>query len=74
MKKIIGFILVGICGVFLIALIGSVLLDQFPSLQPMWEEAKTVTGEIYQSSLAKYGTGFTLAIIIAGAILVGTSK
>lgn len=74
MKKILSIFIIGIAGIFLIAVVGSVILDQFPSLQSMWEEAKTVTGELYQSSLAKYGTLFTVAIIIAGFILIGTSK
>ncbi|MBG9730760.1 hypothetical protein ABD87_14760 [Lysinibacillus sphaericus] len=74
MKKVLGVIVVCIAGFFLIALAGSVILDQFPGLQPMWEEAKTVIGELYQSSLARYGTGFTLIIILAIFILIGTSK
>lgn len=74
MKKILVTIVVALAGIFLVSILGSVMLEQFPALQPMWDEFKTVSSELYQSSLAKYGTIATIAIIICIFILIGSSK
>lgn len=60
--------------IFLIAVIGSVVLEQFPSLVPLWEEFKMIVTSLYDSSVVKYGTGVTLLIIISIVILFGSSK
>ncbi|MFC5591700.1 hypothetical protein ACFPRA_22700 [Sporosarcina soli] len=69
-KLIIGTILM----VFLIVVIGSLLLEQFPTLIPLWEELKMHVVNLYESSLVKYGTITTLVLIVAIFIMVGSSK
>lgn len=59
---------------FLIVLIGSILLEQFPQLQPLWEEFTVIVKEVYQSSKMKYGTIATVAIIVGVFIMIGTSR
>lgn len=60
--------------IFLIAMLGSVILEQFPSLVPLWGEFKMHITNLYDLSLMKYGTGITFLIIISIVILVGSSK
>lgn len=60
--------------IFLIAMLGSVILEQFPSLVPLWEEFKMHTTNLYDLSIMEYGTGITFLIIISIVILVGSSK
>ncbi|MEK5069587.1 hypothetical protein [Sporosarcina sp. FSL K6-1508] len=69
-KLVIGTILM----VFLIVVIGSLLLEQFPTLVPLWEELKMHVVSLYESSLVKYGTITTLVLIVAIFIMVGSSK
>ncbi|MFS0574967.1 hypothetical protein AB1K83_04995 [Sporosarcina sp. 179-K 3D1 HS] len=69
-RLLIGTILM----VFLIVVIGSLLLEQFPSLIPLWEELKMHVVNLYESSLVKYGTVTTLILIVAIFIMVGSSK
>lgn len=59
--------------VFLIAVVGNVVLDQFPDLVPLWEEFKMHVVNIYNMSLVKYGALPTLFIIVAIVIMFGTS-
>lgn len=59
--------------IFLIAVVGNVVLDQFPNLVPLWEEFKMHVVNIYNMSLVKYGALPTLLIIVAIVILFGTS-
>lgn len=60
--------------IFLTVIIGSVILEQFPELLPLWNEFKEITVELYNSSKIKYGSIATVAIIVAVAILIGTSR
>lgn len=60
--------------IFLIAMLGSVILEQFPSLVPLWEEFKMHITNLYDLSIMEYGTGITFLIIISIIILVGSSK
>jgi len=60
--------------IFLTVIIGSVILEQFPELLPLWNEFKAITVELYNSSKVKYGSIATAAIIAAVAILIGTSR
>jgi hypothetical protein len=60
--------------IFLTVIIGSVLLEQFPELLPLWNEFKAIAVELYNSSKIKYGSIATVAIIAAVAILIGTSR
>ena len=69
-KLVIGTILM----IFLIVVIGSLLLEQFPTLVPLWEELKMHVVSLYESSLVKYGTITTLVLIVAIIIVVGSSK
>ena len=69
-KLVIGAIMM----IFLIVVIGSLLLEQFPTLVPLWEELKMHVMSLYESSLVKYGTVTTLVLIVAIFIMVGSSK
>ncbi|MEC1158704.1 hypothetical protein [Cytobacillus horneckiae] len=60
--------------IFIIAVVGSILLEQFPQLQPLWSEFKDIISNLYESSKVKYGTIATVVIIIGICILVGTSN
>lgn len=60
--------------IFIIAIVGSIILEQFPQLVPLWEEFKRIIEELYQSSKVKYGSMATIAIIVGIIILVGTSS
>lgn len=59
---------------FMIVIIGSVLLEQFPQLQPLWQEFTNIVADVYQSSKVKYGTVATIAIIAGVAVMIGTSR
>lgn len=69
-KLVIGTILM----IFLIVVIGSLLLEQFPTLVPLWEELKMHVVSLYESSLVKYGTITTLVLSVAIFIMIGSSK
>lgn len=66
-------ILVTVLMIFLIAVVGNVVLEQFPQLTPLWEEFKMFVSSIYNMSLIKYGTVPTILLIIAIVVLFGTS-
>ncbi|MFF5996508.1 hypothetical protein AAGS61_17490 [Lysinibacillus sp. KU-BSD001] len=67
-------LLVVVAMILVITVVGSTLIDQFPTLAPIWEEFKTVVGDFYESSKVKYGV-LTTVIFIAGiAILFGSSS
>lgn len=67
-------ILGAILGIFLVVIVGSIVLETFPQLQPLWNEFKQVVVDIYETSNVKYGTIATVAIIVAIAILFATSS
>lgn len=69
-KAVIGMLL----GILLIMIIGSLILEQFPSLQPLFDELKMHTVNLYNASIIKYGSITTILIIIAIFIVVGSSK
>lgn len=60
--------------ILIIAVVGTIILEQFPSLVPLWEEFKMHIVSLYDMSVVKYGTGITLLLIIGIVILVGSSK
>lgn len=68
------YILYTIFMIFIIATVGEILLEQFPQLQPLWEEFKDIITRLYESSKVRYGTVATIMIIIGIIILVSTSK
>ena len=74
MKAVFVFFISALAGLFLVAIVGNVMLDMFPSLQPMWEEAKLVVSDLYHTSVGKYGIGATVVIIICIFIIIGTSR
>lgn len=63
-----------ILGIFLIAILGSILLETFPQLQPLWEEFKEIVVGLYEASQVKYGAVATVAIIIGLFVVFGTSR
>ena len=67
-------ILSTILGIFLIMIVGSIVLETFPQLQPLWEEFKKVAVQIYETFNVRYGTMATVAIIVALIILFRTSS
>lgn len=73
-KKIMVFFISILALVAVVAVVGSVLLEEFPSLQVAWEEIKRLANELYSYSIVKYGTLVTVIIIFALAILVGSSN
>ncbi len=60
--------------IFLFLFVGSIVLEQFPSVQPLWEELKVHVVTLYNMSLVKYGMVSTLLLIIALVILTGSGK
>jgi len=60
--------------IFFILLIGSLVLEEFPAVQPVWEEMKTIGGDLYESSMVKYGSVGTLILILGLAFLIGSSR
>lgn len=60
--------------VLLIMVIGSVVLEEFPSIQPLFDELKMHVVNLYNISLVKYGSGVTIFLIVAIFILVGSSS
>jgi len=70
----IRFLLGLILGIFLFLIVGSIVLEQFPSVVPVWEEIKGHILTLYNMSLVKYGAIPTVLLIIAIFILFGSSK
>lgn len=70
LKMLLGTLLM----VFLIFAIGSVVLEEFPGAQPLWEEGKVHAASLYETSLGKFGMTGTLLLIIAICFLAGTSR
>ncbi|WP_394237479.1 hypothetical protein [Niallia oryzisoli] len=73
-KKVFKTLIYVVLMTFLIVILGSVLLEQFPQLMPLWNEFKAIIAELYESSKVKYGTIATIAIIVAVAMMIGTSR
>lgn len=67
-------ILATILGIFLIVMVGSIVLETFPQLQPLWNEFRDIVVQLYQTAEIKYGTVATVAIILSLVILFGTSS
>lgn len=63
-----------ILGIFLVVIVGSIVLDTFPQLQPLWDEFKEIVLNLYESAKVEYGVLATVAIIVAVVIVFSTSK
>lgn len=74
MKKLLVSLLAMICFVVLIAFMGSIALEQFPTLVPIWEEFKMQVTALYNMSLVKYGAVATVLLIFCIFIVVGSSQ
>ncbi|MFS0815424.1 hypothetical protein ABC382_00450 [Lysinibacillus sp. 1P01SD] len=74
MKRLLVSLLAILCFVVLIAFMGSIALEQFPTLVPIWEELKMQATALYNMSLVKYGAVATILIIFAIFIVVGSSQ
>ncbi|WP_040980402.1 MULTISPECIES: hypothetical protein [Oceanobacillus] len=70
LKFLLGLVL----GIFLFLVIGSILLEEFPAVQPLWEEVKLQVVTLYNMSIVRYGAIPTLLIIAGLFILIGSSK
>lgn len=70
MRGILYFIL----AMLLILVVGSVILEEFPTVQPLWEELKGHIVTIYNMLIVKYGAITTICIIVAVFLLVGSSS
>jgi len=60
--------------ILLIMVIGNVVLEEFPQLQPLFDELKMHVVNLYNISIVKYGAVTTLLIIVAIVLLIGTSR
>lgn len=67
---IIGLVLV----IFLFLVVGNVVLEEFPQVQPLWEELRQHVVNLYNMSIVKYGAMTTFLIIIAIFIVLGSSR
>lgn len=74
MKKIFRVVFTFIIMIFFILIAGSIILDEFPAVQPVWSEAKEIGGDLYHSSIVEYGSIGTIVLIIGFAILIGSSR
>jgi len=61
-------------GIFLLMFIGNILLTEFPSLVPLFEEGKTMVANLYNVSLVRYGAMATVLFIIGLLFVFGDSK
>lgn len=68
------FILFFLLFIVLIMFLGTIILDEFPQLQPLFDEMVMHAVNLYNLSIVKFGTVATLLFIIAIIVLIGTSK
>lgn len=73
-RKDMRYILSLLVGVFVLMFIGSILLSEFPQLQPILDEGVAWVKSMYELSLVKYGTVATGILIIGLLILFGDKK
>lgn len=71
--KIIGGIFGLLGSIVVIAIIGSMLLEQFPTLRPLWEEGKVWTSTLYRTVQAEYGTVVVIVFVIGIVAMFATS-
>ncbi|MGG0656466.1 hypothetical protein [Rummeliibacillus pycnus] len=62
-----------IAGIFVIVVAGSVVLENVPSLQPMWKEFQEIASNVYSDAKAKYGITGAVLLIVGVVIMIGTS-
>ncbi|PRX40912.1 hypothetical protein CLV97_110104 [Planifilum fimeticola] len=72
-KILLRDIFFGMLMVFVILVVGSIILDQFPSLLPVWEAMQVHGKNLYDISLEEFGPTRTVLLIIGIIILIGTS-
>ncbi|ALX47705.1 hypothetical protein [Lentibacillus amyloliquefaciens] len=70
----IRFFLALILGIFLFLIVGSLVLEEFPATQPLWEEFKEQVVQLYNMSLVRYGAVTTIVIIIAIFVVFGSNR
>ncbi|QKY69432.1 hypothetical protein [Lentibacillus sp. CBA3610] len=70
----IRFFLALILGIFLFLIVGSLVLEEFPATQPLWEEFKEQVVQLYNMSLVRYGAVTTFIIIIAIFVVFGSNR
>lgn len=70
MRVILQFIFV----VFVIMIVGSVLIDTFPVLQPAVDEGMAIFRSLWDQSIVKYGTMTTVVIAIGLLFLLSGKK
>lgn len=64
LRKLISLVL----GVLLLLVIGKLIFAFFPETVPIWEEAKSVVINLYNTSVSKIGLAPTLLLIV---VLIG---
>ncbi|MGE7920673.1 hypothetical protein ACQKM9_17310 [Viridibacillus sp. NPDC093762] len=69
-KKMFG----AIVSLFVVIVVGSLMLEQFPQLQPLWEETQVMAKSLYATAAAKYGIAGAVILIAGVLIMFGTSK
>jgi len=60
--------------IVLILVVGTVILEEFPQTQPVFEEIKMHAVNLYDASIERYGTTITILLLIAIIIGIGSSK
>lgn len=58
----------------LVVVLGNILLEEFPQLQPLWDEFSMHVVNLYNMAIVNYGTVTTIVIIVAIILLIGTSS
>lgn len=59
--------------IFVIVVAGSIVLENVPSLQPLWKEFQEIASNIYGDAKAKYGITGAVLLIVGIVIMIGTS-
>lgn len=71
--KFVGTIF-GILGaIVVIAILGSMILEQFPTLQPLWDEGKLWISTVYRHVQAEYGTAVVIVFVVGIVAMFATS-
>jgi len=68
------FVFVLLVSIFVIAMLGTIILDQFPGLHPAFEEVKVVGASIWNFLVVKYGPIPAILLVIGFALMIGSSK
>jgi len=60
--------------IVLILVVGTIILEEFPQTQPVFEEMKMHAVNLYDASIERYGATITILLLIAIFIVIGSSR